>query len=309
MSRIALPFRRLPFPALALPLAFLVMTTLDLRPALRAADLDQWQAGERITSSSPAHARLAAVVLRRAATLEPALGLTGAAARRVDVVEDRRAGATVNEVDYTDARGRPIGLLRLAADGRLLAAIRLDYRDAYAQATLSGRDAEQSARRIATDLALPIPDGGPDTRATMNGLMWTVRWPRVVDGAPVPGDGLTVRLWRSGDLHSVTVSERPLAPPATVLEPAGARAVIEGMLPTLVSTERRADGTLGVGTLGWVAANDLSQPERADAPATTLRLAYVFELRFGGPSAELVRALAFWIDAETGELIGGDVLR
>lgn len=309
MSRITLPLRRLPFPALALPLAFLGMTTLALRPALHAADLDQWQAGERVTSSSPAQAGLAAVVLRRAATLEPAVGLTRAAQRRVDVVEDRLAGATVHEVDYTDARGRPVGLLRLAFDGRLLAAIRLDYRDAYAQATLTGRDAEESARRIATDLALPVPDAGPDLRATMNGLMWTVRWPRVVDGAPVPGDGLTVRLWRSGDLHSVTVSDSPLAPPATVLEPVRARAVIEGMLPGLVSSERRADGTLGVGTLAWVAANDVYRPERADAPATTLRLAYVFEMRFGGSSSELLRALAFWLDAETGELIGGDVLR
>jgi hypothetical protein len=61
--------------------------------------------------------------------------------------------------------------------------------------------------------------------------------------------------------------------------------------------------------LRWVAPNDRYRPDAADAPEPVLRLGYVFELRFVGPSAELLRAATFWIDGETGELIGGDVLR
>lgn len=310
MSRFVGFLRRLPLPAVALPFAVVAMTSAGagLRPTLLAADLERWQAGDRVTVSAPASDRVAAAVLRRAATLEPVLGLWGAASRRVDVVDDRLAAVTVDEVDYRDANGRPLGLIRLAGDGRLLAAIRFDYRQAYAATVLAASQAEERARMLGAALALPVPAGPPEMRPTMDGLLWTILWTRVVDGTPVDGDGLVVRLWRSGDLHSVAVSERALAPPTTIMSPPEAQAILSELLPTVLSPERVADGTLTGPRLRWVAANDLFHSEHADAPAPVLRLAHVFEMRFSGPSAEVVRAVTLWIDAETGDLIGGDVL-
>jgi hypothetical protein len=88
-----------------------------------------------------------------------------------------------------------------------------------------------------------------------------------------------------------------------------ARARFDAALQRLVTGERRAETVPSAVGLRWVAPNDRYRPDAADAPEPVLRLAYVFELRFVGPSAELLRAATFWIDGETGELIGGDVLR
>jgi hypothetical protein len=75
-----------------------------------------------------------------------------------------------------------------------------------------------------------------------------------------------------------------------------------------MSAERRADGVLWEPALRWVAPNDRFRPDGADAPASSLRLAYVFEMRFAGAGATIIRSVTFWIDAETAALIGGDAL-
>ena len=308
LRRIPSP-RRLPFPpALALPLAMLAMA-IGLRSASEASDLRLWTAGERATVSSPAGADLAAAVRTRAAGLEEALGLATASERQVAVLDDRFHQRQLHEVTYRDSRGRPIALLRLDPAGSLASAVRLGYRESFARGSLDRTDALARAAALAGALGIDLPSGPASARPMMNGALWAVTWGRVADGIPVVGDGVSVRLWRSGDLHSVTVSERPVARPRVTIPPARARELLDRLLPDVVTGERRSDGTVAAPVLQWVAANDRFRPAGADAPDAVLRLAYVFEMRFAGESAALVRSVTFWIDAETGELIGGDVLR
>jgi hypothetical protein len=282
---------------------------MTLRGASDASDLDRWTAGEPVSVPSAAPATTADRAAVRADAFARALGLDRAASRRVAVVDDRFHARTVDEVTYVDARGRPVGLVRLASVGRSLSAVRFDYRDRFGIGTLSAVTALDKAVSLATDLGVSIPAGSPIVRATMNGSLWVVTWPRTADGFPVDGDGVTVRIWRSGDVHSVSVTERDLSVRTRSIGAVDARGALDQVLPRVVSGERRADGTLTELGLRWVAANDRYRPDAADAPSPVLRLAYVFEMRFGGPSAELIRAATFWIDAETGELLGGDVLR
>jgi hypothetical protein len=310
VSSILYAFRRIPSPpAVALPLALVAVATLVARPASQAADLHPWAAGERAMVTSAPDADLAAAIDVRVAGLERALGLSGTAGRRFAVVDDRFQQRRVDEVTYLDQRGRPIGLVRLAPDGRLVAAVRLGYRDAFALGSLDAAAAVSRARALVDSLGLTLPASSPTARVMMNGALWAVTWPRVVAGIAVHGDGLTVRLWRSGDLHSVTVSERPLEQPQSMISGEQARAALDDLLAALMRAERSADGTVESPVLRWVAPNDRFRPSGADAPAPSLRLAYVFEMRFTGVSATIIRSVTFWIDAETAELIGGDLLQ
>ena len=310
MSSISRVSRRIPVPpALALPFALLAMAAVIARPASQAADLHQWSAGEPATVTSAPDAALSAALDVRLTGLEQALGLNGTAGRRFALVDDRFHQRQVAEVTYLDQRGRPIGLVRLASDGRLVAAIRLGYHEAFAIGPFDGAGALSRARSLVSSLGIAPTATAPTVNAMMNGALWAVSWPRSVDGVPVDGDGLTIRIWRSGDLHSVTVSERPLEAPQDTISPERARAALDELLPALVSGQRRSDGVIGSPVLRWVAANDRFRPAGADAPAPSLRLAYVFEMRFTGASATLIRSVRFWIDAETAGLIGGDVLR
>lgn len=310
MSSILGAFRRIPFPpAVALPLALLAVAAVGARPGLHAADLHRWAAGERAIVTSAADAELAAGMDLRVGGLERALGLSGVVGRRFDVVDDRFHQRRLHEVTYLDQRDRPIGLVRLAPDGRLVAAVRLGYRDAFALGQRDSTAVVALARSLADSVGLTPPADSPTVRSMMNGTLWAVSWPRFAAGIAVDGDGLTVRLWRSGDLHSVTLAERPLEQPHSTISAERARAALDVLVPGVISAERHSDGIVGSPVLRWVAANDRFRPDGADAPAPSLRLAYVFEMRFSGASAQLIRSVTFWIDAETAGLIGGDVLR
>jgi hypothetical protein len=310
MSTISRSLRRLAFPpALALPLASLAIAAATLQPVSHAAEPDAWTAGERTTVTAPATGDTATAAIAVARSIEIALGLGGAAARRVRSVDDRFHELQIAEVTYVDARERPIGLLRLGHDGRLLAAVHLGFGESLTSGSLTASAAVHRAAALLRAVGIAVPVAAPLTRRQMNGLLWTVTWPRTVDDVPVDGDGVTVRLWRSGDLHSVTVTERPLIRPVRVMPASAARQRLDAALAGLLPGGSLPAGDLVARGLHWVAANDRYRPSGADAPAAQLRLAWVFELSFSGASAEVLRAAAFWIDAETGELIGGDVLR
>ena len=61
--------------------------------------------------------------------------------------------------------------------------------------------------------------------------------------------------------------------------------------------------------LGWIAPNDAFEPTAPDAPDATLRLAWVVEARTQGDLSDGLRAVKLFLDAGSGALLGGDVLR
>jgi hypothetical protein len=57
----------------------------------------------------------------------------------------------------------------------------------------------------------------------------------------------------------------------------------------------------------WVAANGMFGATELDAPAETLRLAWVVRFEAEGALAERLHAVEVWIDEGDGHLLGGDV--
>src|SRR5256885_1980146 len=58
----------------------------------------------------------------------------------------------------------------------------------------------------------------------------------------------------------------------------------------------------------WVAANDTFAADRADAPAETLRLAWVVTFETQGALADRLRSVELWLDGSDGAVLGSDVV-
>jgi hypothetical protein len=265
-------------------------------------------AGGPVTDRTPVAGDRAAVALARAADVRARLGLPSPATSRVERVVDRFDGSAYDEVTESDATGRALGLHRFDARGRLVGSVAFGWQAAGGPRLPNAAAARARGSRLATNLGLDAA-GTPDVQAAPDDTGWTLTWSRNVDGVPVPGDGVRVDLWPDGRMHAIVRTERPLAArPITTLDEATARARGTAMLGTLFGdrTDQVAITTLA---LAWVAPNSAFDPTGPDAPGTTLRLAWVVEARTSGPLADELRAVKLFLDAGTGALIGGDVLR
>ena len=104
-------------------------------------------------------------------------------------------------------------------------------------------------------------------------------------------------------------AERPLAPrPSSLLDEAAARQRAADTLGSLFGDRAKLVAVATV-ALAWVAPNGAFDPTAPDAPDPTLRLAWVVEARTQGALSEGLRAVKIFLDAGTGSLLGGDVLR
>jgi hypothetical protein len=107
----------------------------------------------------------------------------------------------------------------------------------------------------------------------------------------------------------VVRTERTLASrPSRVIDEAAARARATLALADLFGS-RSGQAVISAVALGWIAPNDAFEPTAPDAPAATLRLAWVVEARTQGELSEGLRAVKLFLDAGSGTLLGGDVLR
>ena len=267
---------------------------------------DRYEAGdrasERVALPPSAAARVRAAGLRHAA----ALGLPAGTGTEVARVVDRFDDATFDEVVTTDAAGGRLSLIRMSPDGRLAAAVRLGWRvpvDRPIGATeavdrAAAHAAAAGVPALGTPAVAPVPDGG-----------WRVTWPRTVADVPVLGDGTSVTVFGDGTIHAAAVRERPLAPaPPTEIDGFVAERIAHERLVELVGNAAAQVAIVDT-RRAWVAPNDTFDASAPDAPASTLRLAWVIEAHASGPLAERLRALELYLDAGTGALLGGDLLR
>jgi hypothetical protein len=269
---------------------------------------DRFVAGGPATERAPLRSEQAAAVLAGARTFRLRLDLPEPAALRAERVIDRFGGTTYNEVTATDAAGRSLHLQRFDEGGRLVGAVSFGWQAAGGRPLPDAASARARAVSLAANLGLGA-SGTPDVRQDPDDTGWTIAWPRLVDGIPALGDGVRVDLWPDGRVHAVVRAERPLASrPSSVLDEAAARQHAAGTLASLFGNraEQLAVGAVG---LGWVAPNDAFDPAAPDAPGSTLRLAWVVEARTRGELSEGLRAVKVFLDAGTGALLGGDVLR
>jgi hypothetical protein len=286
---------------LIFPLVGLAVAMIGTPPSQGA---DPFVAGGR-SSRAVAVDRSASERARgRAAAVGRALGL-GGVRQTVTRLDDRFEHRVYDEIASFDAAGREVGLTRLDTDGRLLLAVRLGWSPGTGR-PIAAAGAADRASAIAEAAGLAVV-GRPEVRRSSGAGGWIVRWPRLVDGVPVRGDGVRVTVWSDGSFHAVTHSERQLdARPAAVITAAVARAAAE----IIVADRFRAsaDGLRVIAVeQAWLAPNDTWEPSRPDAPAATLRLAWVVRFESSGALAERMKLVEFWLDAADGALIGGDI--
>jgi hypothetical protein len=293
--------RRVHLGATALLTTVTIVTALVAAP-LGAAD-DRFTAGGRVTSPVRATSTDLAPALDRAAAVAQALGFPAgrlAAAR----VHDAFAHLDLDEVTTFDAADRPVAIQRFDRSGRLALAVRLGW--SKGGATVPSASALARARAALRAVHLD-PSGPGGLEPDPSGDGWTVRWPRLVDGVPVLGDGVTVRLWSDGSVHAIAATESPLAarPPMPMDDSRAletARRIVAAW--DAAATVANVDAV----HLGWVAPNDLFDPGAGDAPAPELRLSWIADVTPVGELASRVRAIQLYIDAGDGRPLGGDVL-
>jgi len=269
---------------------------------------DRYVAGGPVTERSSVAADQAASTLALAAAARSRLNLPEPAMSRVERVVDRFAGTTYDEVTASDRTGRALHLERFDATGRLIGAVAFGWEATGGARLANATEARGRGDRLAADLGLGAT-GTPDVRQGPDDSGWTLTWPRVVDGVQVIGDGVRVDLWPDGRMHAIVRTERALAArPAVTLDEASARARATATLVTMFGSR---SGQVRIATLGlgWVAPNNAFDPTGPDAPGATLRLAWVVEARTSGDLANGLRAVKLFLDAGTGTLFGGDVLR
>jgi len=269
---------------------------------------DRFVAGGPATERTPLTSGQEAPILAAASSSRLRLGLPQPAATRVDRVTDRFSGTSYDEVTATDGAGRPLHLQRFDERGRLVGAVSFGWLSNGGRPLPDDASARARSTRLASDLGLDVA-GAPDVRREPDDGGWTIAWPRVVEGIPVLGDGVRIDLWPDGRVHAVVRAERPLAPrPSTELDAPAARRRAMAALANLLGS-RAGQITIATAALGWVAPNDAFDPAAPDAPAFTLRLAWVIEAHAQGELAEGLRAVKLFLDAGSGALLGGDVLR
>ena len=269
---------------------------------------DRFVAGGPVTERTPVGADRAASALALAAAARSRLGLPEPATSRVERVVDRFDGATYDEVTGSDPAGRTLHLERFDARGRLIGAVAFGWQATGGPPLANAAAARARGDRLAADLDLGAA-GTPDVQQGPDDTGWTLTWPRVVDGVPVMGDGVRVDLWPDGRMHAIVRTERSLAPrPSATLAVATARDRATATLATMFGSR---SGQVRIATLGlgWVAPNNAFDPTGPDAPGATLHLAWVVEARTSGELADGLRAVKLFLDAGTGTLFGGDVLR
>jgi len=269
---------------------------------------DRFVAGGPVTERSPVAADRAAAALALAATVRSRLGLAEPTTSRVERVVDRFDGTAYDEVTASDRTGRTLHLERFDARNRLVGAVAFGWQTSGGAKLANAAAAQARGNRLAADLGLEA-SGTPDVRQGPDDTGWTLTWPRVVDGVAVMGDGVRVDLWPDGRMHAIVRTERSLAPrPSVTLDEATARDRATATLATMFGSR---SGQVRISTLGlgWVAPNDAFDPTGPDAPGATLRLAWVVEARTSGELADGLRAVKLFLDAGTGTLLGGDVLR
>lgn len=238
--------------------------------------------------------------------LAAALGLPGVS-QRVARLDDRFEHRTYDEVTSFDRSGREVAIARFTTDGRVAMALVLGWHPAGQGSPIARSDVEARGLEYVRAAGLGVA-GRAVVHESAGAGGWSVAWPRVVGGTPVRGDGVRVSLWADGTFHGLSRMERPLAAAPTPPIAAGAaRKLAEDW-----AAGRFADsaGDLRVSAVerAWVAPNDAFSPTGLDAPADTLRLAWVVRFGARGALADRLRTVETWLDAADGSLLGGDVV-
>ncbi len=241
-----------------------------------------------------------AATLARAAALAADLGIPGTAGRsaRTFHVADLRV---VDETELTDARGRPVAVVRTDERGALRSIVRLDWTAATGQPLVDQATAAGHARRQARMGGLTVPTSLPGVSWDAAMDAWRVEWRRRIDGAVALGDGLTVWIHRGGQLAALRRSETATA--AAPLERVEASAAAEAARAWVDRRGGAPAAPLVAPELVWVRPNDFVGRGGADDTDALMRLAYRVDLTLTLPGGS--HRVALFVDAGSGLVIAG----
>ncbi|MFI5291995.1 MAG: hypothetical protein ACHQ02_03940, partial [Candidatus Limnocylindrales bacterium] len=212
----------------------------------------------------------AATIRGRAGVVAHGLGIPGrpAAPRRTRLGLDLRL---VDESEVIDRHGRTRAVIRWdGVTGELRSVVRLDWSSDANRPRVDRSAAAAHASRQAGLAGLVAPQGAPSIDWDEAMDAWRVSWARLLDGYVATGDGLTVWIYRGGQLAALKRSETPHAatPVARVrassaVEAARAWAELQGVAACDLSAVAAQD-------LAWVRPNDFLV--RGGADDTDVRL-------------------------------------
>ena len=266
---------------------------------------DPFVAGGRSTRAVDLPASQADRAKARGRQLAAALGLPGVS-QRAERLDDRFEHRTYDEVTSLDAAGREVAIARFETDGTVAMAVVLDWRPgAGPRVDQAGAEARGVALARAGGLDVR---GKPAVVGSAGSGGWSITWSRVVDGVPVRGDGVHVALWPDGSFHGLSRIQRPLAAaPAQPIAAEVARNTAEAWAAQRYGPVA-VDLAVSSVARAWVAPNDTFVANGLDAPAETLRLAWLVRLDAHGALADRLRSVEVWLDAGDGRVLGGDVV-
>jgi hypothetical protein len=255
---------------------------------------------ERLTTSNADRVRTTG----RVATIAESLGIHGHATtpRRTYEALDLRV---VDETELIDRRGRTVAVVRTdGSTGALRSIVRLDWSADATRPRVDRSTAETHARRQARLAGLTAPTAAPEVRWDDAMGAWRATWTRRIDGHRALGDGLTVWIYRGGQLAALTRSETTAA--KAPLEPVGPEAAMTAARDwaTRTGLPQRGLTMVVAPDLVWVRPNDFLLRGGADDTDPRLHLAYRIDLAtpISGSTAHHV---VIFVDAGNGALIAG----
>ncbi len=305
MTRRWLPRHAPLHPPIRLLLAGAALASLTFGTgALQAGSTPGWRVGEPATVPLRVPAAEAETARASAADLARRLGLPGAAAPLGRAL-DRTIGRVIDTVELLGPDGHTAAIVARDAAGNLRSAIRLAWSADLDAPRTDAPSAATVARRFATLAGLRLPAVAPATSWDAGMDAWRLRWPRVVDGVPVPTDGIVAWIHRGAQLKALSVFESRLAaaPPRQIAPTAASDAARAYIARNGI--DRMAGLTIEVPTLAWAEANDFVDPALPDAPAATLRLAWVVRFSYVPTGWTERHVVELHVDAGSGQLMGG----
>ena len=266
---------------------------------------DPFVAGGRSTRPVDVSAPQADRARAQGRKLAAALGLPGVT-QRVERLDDRFEHRTYDEVTSLDSSGHEVAIARFETDGTVAMAVALGWQPGTSTA-VDRATAETRGIALARAAGLDVR-GRPTILPSAGSGGWSVSWARVVAGVAVRGDGVRIALWPDGTFHGLNRIERRLAAaPLRPLTAGAARTIAEAWTAQRYAATA-ADLRLTGVEQAWVAPNGAFAAGGDDAPAETLRLAWIVSFDANGTLADRVRSIEVWIDAGDGSLLGGDVV-
>jgi hypothetical protein len=244
------------------------------------------------------------LVRSRAGTVAGALGIPGEAGvprRRFEAL-DR---AVVDEVAVRQPDGRVLAVIRLDADrGGVRSLVQIGWSADDDRTRVGAALAPAAASRYAQAVGISSPTTVPSTDWDEAMRAWQVTWPRLIDGVPAPGEGLTVWVYRGGRLAALRRIETPAASaPLLRIAPERAQQVARAWA-TAAGIPEASLSISGAPTLAWVAPDDFASRGGADATEARLYLVYSVQLTVR-PSGGDARQMLLFVDAGSGAVIGG----